>query len=140
MDARDELNRLKAEFMQLDTESEIKEFKKKISENWENKTDAEKDEFCNVFVQSANEAIERADKVYNYVNIKLKLADILNIVSISYIAETYFKKSRSWFSQRLNGHLINGIPASFTDSEIKILSGALDDISLRIKNTARSIS
>jgi hypothetical protein len=140
MDAKDELDRLKAEFMQLDTESEMKEFKNKISENWKSKTDAEKDAFCNVFVQSANEAIERADKVYNYVNIKLKLADILNIVSLSYIAETYFKKSRSWFSQRLNGHLINGIPVSFTDSEIKILSGALDDISLRIKNTARSIS
>ena len=140
MNAKNELEQLKSEFMDLNTDTEISSFKKKIDENWEKKTDAEKEEFCEAFVESANEAINRADKVYNYVNVKLKLSKILEIVSISYIAETYFKKSRSWFSQRLNGHFINGIPVSFTDSEIKTLSDALDDISSVIKNTARSIA
>ena len=140
MDARSELDRLKAGFMQLNTEEEIREFKVKISDNWKIKTDSEKDEFCKAFVESANEAMSRADKIYNYVNVKLKLSKILEIISITYISETYFKKSRSWFSQRLNGHLVNGIPVSFTDSEIKTLSDALNDISNTIKNTARSIA
>jgi methionyl-tRNA synthetase len=140
MSARNELEQLKSEFMNLNNEAEISSFKKKINENWRKKTDAEKEEFCEAFVGSVNEAVSRADKVYNYVNVKLKLSKILDIVSISYIAETYFKKSRSWFSQRLNGHLVNGIPVSFTDGEIKILSDALDDISNIIKNTARSIA
>jgi len=140
MDTKNELEQLKAEFFNLNTDTEITSFKKKIKENWKTKTDTEKEQFCETFVESANEAISRADKIYNYVNIKLKLSDILEIVSISYIAETYFKKSRSWFSQRLNGHLVNGVPVSFTDNEIKILSFALDDISDKIKNTARLIA
>ena len=140
MNAKNELEQLKAEFFNLNTDTEITSFKKKINENWRKKTDTEKEQFCEAFVESANEAISRADKVYNYVNVKLKLSDILEIISISYIAETYFKKSRSWFSQRLNGHLVNGIPVSFTDSEIKILSNALNDISDKIKDTARLIA
>ena len=140
MNAKNKIEQLKTEFFNLNTDTEITSFKRKIKENWEKKTDTEKEQFCETFVESANEAISRADKIYNYVNIKLKLSDILEIVSISYIAETYFKKSRSWFSQRLNGHLVNGVPVSFTDNEIKILSFALDDISDKIKNTARLIA
>ena len=140
MKATTEIEALKSEFMKLNTDEEINNFQEKVKKNWSKKNDAEKDMFCSDFVDSANKAMERADKVYNYVNVKLKLADILDIVSITYIAETYFKKSRSWFSQRLNGHLVNGIPVAFTDNEIKTLSDALDDISIRIKNTACSIA
>ncbi len=140
MEAIKELEKLKSEFMNLNTDAEISSFKKKINENWIKKTDSEKEEFCSAFVESANEAMNRSEKVYNYMNVKLKLSKILDIVSITYIAENYFKKSRSWFSQRLNGHLVNGIPVSFTEDEIKILSDALDDISNVIKNTARSIA
>lgn len=72
MDTKNELEQLKAEFFNLNTDTEIISFKKKIKENWRKKTDTEKEQFCETFVESANEAISRADKIYNYVNIKLK--------------------------------------------------------------------
>ncbi|MDR1370459.1 MAG: DUF5053 domain-containing protein [Dysgonamonadaceae bacterium] len=140
MKTRNEIEKLKSEFLALKTESEIKGFKEKFKKRWSEKTDKEKDEFCSEFNESTQEKIFRAEKIYSYINVRLKLADILDIVSVSYIAERYFKKSRSWFSQRLNGNLVNGVPVTFNENEIKKLSKALDDISLRIKNTARSIA
>lgn len=141
MEAKKELEALKAEFMSLSLNDKeaISAFKKKINKVLSEKSDKEKKDFAKAYEEDIKEAIERADKVYNFVNIKSKLSDVINIVSMSYIAETYFKKSRSWLSQRLNGHSVNGLPVSFTEKEIKILSNALDDISLKFKNAARSI-
>ena len=33
---------------------------------------------------------------------------ISNMISFKYIAETYFNKSKAWFSQRLNGNTVHG--------------------------------
>ena len=140
MNAKDEIEKLKAEFVSLDTEEQIKVFDKKIKAIYTAKTEAEKEEFSQAFTESALEAIDRADKVYNYVNVKMNLKDILDIVSMSYIAENYFHKSRAWFSQRLNGHIVNGVPVSFTSDELKILSSALDDISKKLQDASRAIA
>ena len=140
MSAKEEIEKLKSEFITLNTEEEISEFRKKIKSGFEDKTEAEKEEFCQAFTESALEAIDRADKVYNYVNVKMNLKGILDIVSMSYIAENYFHKSRAWFSQRLNGHIVNGAPVSFTSDELKILSSALDDISKKLQDASRAIA
>ncbi|MDR1983923.1 MAG: DUF5053 domain-containing protein, partial [Prevotellaceae bacterium] len=104
------------------------------------KSESEKEAFCRAFEEGAEEAINRADALINYVNVKRNLQEILNIMPISYISETYFKRSRSWLSQRLNGNLVNGLPVSLTPNELKILSDALNDISDKIKTAARSIA
>ncbi|MDR0863702.1 MAG: DUF5053 domain-containing protein [Candidatus Symbiothrix sp.] len=140
MNAKNEIEKLKTEFMSLKSETEILDFRTKIGSFLENRTEEEKEDIYKAYTESANEAIDRAEKLYSYVNVKSKLSKVLDVVSISYIAETYFKKSRSWFSQRLNGHLVNGVPVSFTDKEIKILSDSLDDIGIMLQNTARSIA
>ena len=60
--------------------------------------------------------------------LRLQLGEVLDIVNISYIAEKYFGRSRSWLSQRINGCIVNGKKASFTDKEIQTLKHALNDI------------
>lgn len=57
---------------------------------------------------------------------------ISNMISFKYIAETYFKKSKAWFSQRLNGNTVHGKVCRFTDEELQTLRFALQDISKKI--------
>ncbi|MDR1720117.1 MAG: DUF5053 domain-containing protein [Dysgonamonadaceae bacterium] len=140
MKIKNELEKLKSEFMSLNTDAEIEDFRKKIKSSIDSKTDDELKELSNALVEDAQQAIDRASNVYNYVNVKQKLGSILDIISMSYIAENYFKKSRAWLSQRVNGHYVNGVPVAFTDKELEILSSALDDISTQLHKTARSIA
>jgi hypothetical protein len=57
---------------------------------------------------------------------------ISSMISFKYIAETYFKKSKSWFSQRLNGNTVHGRKCGFNDDELHTLRLALQDISKKI--------
>ena len=57
---------------------------------------------------------------------------ISEMISFKYIAETYFKKSKAWFSQRLNGNKVHGKVCRFSDAELDTLRFALKDISEKI--------
>lgn len=70
------------------------------------------------------------------VKLALKLGDVANALSLSYIAKVYFGKSKTWLYQRLNGNNVNGKPARFTDEERKRFAEALQDLSRRISETA----
>jgi hypothetical protein len=140
MNARDEIERLKQEFVNLRTEDEQRNFDNKFRRHLSGKTDSEKREFASAFADAARADTQRIRKLYNEVTVRMKLEDILGIVSMAYIAKVYFHKSKSWFSQKLNGNLKNGEPSSFTEEELKTLSGALQDISVKIHTTARSIA
>jgi hypothetical protein len=134
-----EIEKLKAEFVSLETEKQRQEFSKRFRQIVGSKTETERKAYAKAFAESAADEIKRADALLGYTELRLKLEPILEVVSLSYIAKTYFRKSRSWLSQRLNGHLVNGIPAGFTSDELKILSDALFDIGSRIQKTAHSI-
>ena len=60
------------------------------------------------------------------------IKSISDMISFKYIAETYFKKSKAWFSQRLNGNKVHGKVCRFTDEELNTLRFALQDISKKI--------
>lgn len=45
-------------------------------------------------------------------------SDVLNAINCAYIAERFFKRSRTWFSQRLNNNVINTKPISFDPTEL----------------------
>ena len=60
------------------------------------------------------------------------IKSISNLISFKYIAETYFNKSKAWFSQRLNGNTVHGKVCRFTDEELQTLRFALQDISKKI--------
>ena len=66
--------------------------------------------------------------------------ECFGVISMAYIAREYFHKSKAWFSQKLNGNIKNGTISSFSEDELKTLHFALEDISEKIKNTARLIA
>ena len=66
------------------------------------------------------------------LKIKEQMESISEIISMSYIARTYFNKTKSWLSQRINGLHVNGKPATFTDDELDTLNRAFKDISKKI--------
>ena len=49
------------------------------------------------------------------VDIKKIVKEAQDVVSLSYIANQYFNKDKSWLYQRINGTLVNGKPAAFTE-------------------------
>jgi hypothetical protein len=140
MSAREEIEKLKKEFLSLQTEEERIELAAKFKNVVASKSEIEKEEFAGAFMASANEAVEHATQVCDYIDVRLKLSEISEAVSMSYISKKYFKKSKAWFSQRLNGHKVNGNPATFNKNELEILSSALFDISGKINETARSLT
>jgi len=141
MSYKEEIQKFKEEFASLrNATSEKKEefdsrFKKYIRE----KSSEEKKALSHAFFESAKEEKERAKNLATYVDMRLKLEKVLDIVSMAYISENYFHRSRSWFNHRLNNSKVNGLPVSFNENEVKTLSFALDDIGTKMKDTARLI-
>ena len=62
--------------------------------------------------------------------------DLLRVLNGAYIAERFFGKSGSWFSQKLNNNLKNGKPCEFTTEELRTLSDALYTISIELQELA----
>lgn len=62
--------------------------------------------------------------------------DLLRVLNGAYIAERFFGKSGSWFSQKLNNNLKNGKPCKFSDEELEILSNALHTIAIELQDLA----
>jgi hypothetical protein len=79
---------------------------------------------------------ERLDEI----NMRIDMEDVVNAISLSYIAKAYFGKSKGWLYQRLNRYNVNGKPAQFTDEERKTFIDALHDLSRRIEDTALKFS
>lgn len=63
---------------------------------------------------------------------RLQMGEIGEMVNLSYIARTYFRKSRAWLSQRVNGNSVNGKRCRFTESELETFNAALRDMSARL--------
>jgi len=78
------------------------------------------------------EGIVEAGKQIDEIGIKIQLKEVMEMVSLAYIARHYFKKTKSWLSQRINAHTVNGKPAKFTDDELKTFNFALKDIGKKI--------
>lgn len=60
--------------------------------------------------------------------VRRQLEKILPMISVAYIAKTYFGKSKEWLYQRINGNTVNGKPATFTPKELDILNNALQSM------------
>lgn len=96
-------------------------------------TTKEDKEKISVFVKRmAQEDIKKQGKDIEEFSLKVKLAEVSDIISLNFIAKTYFKKSRSWLHQRINGNIVNNKMAAFTDEEKKTLNFALKDIAKKI--------
>lgn len=65
--------------------------------------------------------------------------DLLRAVNGAYIAERFFGRSGSWFSQKLNNNIKNGKRCEFTPGELKTLSNALYTISIELQDLADNL-
>ena len=133
-----ELEKMKAEFMQLDSDEARKAFRENMTAFVNSHTPEERKILGDVFLDGAREASQSAEKLCDDI-LRKYLEDIYEAVSWSYIARHYFGKSRSWLSQRINSFKIHDKAVEFTASEKKILLNALLDLSRRIKGTAQVI-
>lgn len=91
--------------------------------------------FSEAMIKCAEETILMADELI----LKQKLDEVLPIISVSYLAKNYFKKTPQWFYQRLNGNIVNGSEAHFTPNELRTLSMALKEIGQKISSSASLI-
>lgn len=64
---------------------------------------------------------------------ELKEQDIMKVLKVSYIAERFFGKSRSWICHKLNHDMNNGKRDDFTEEERAKLKNALDTIAYEIQ-------
>ena len=91
------------------------------------------------FSEAVVESVKATNKEVQEYIVKEKLKDVLSIISASYIAKTYFKRTTAWLYQRLNNNHVNGKKATFTKEEIEILKYALNDISNKLTHSAEQL-
>ena len=72
-------------------------------------------------------------------DMKRKMQDVLFAVSWREFANTYFKKSSSWFYHKMDGIDGNGGIGGFTPQETEQMRNALFDRSARIRRAAENI-
>lgn len=109
-------------------ESEQTEFNRQIE-----------DKYRNMSIEEIEASVPLINNRIEALKVLVDLADVTEIVSISYIAKKYFNKSRAWLAQRINGNIVNGKPAQFSYDELKTLKTALEDISLKMQDASSKI-
>lgn len=133
---------MKADFVRfknLKTDEERNAFKQEIQERYRRMTDEEKARYKETseagFKATIEECIRFMDRTDEAI-LRDKLGELPDAVSFSYIARKYFGKSRSWLYQRINGHMVNGKKARFTENELRTFRHALDDIGAMLNRTS----
>lgn len=124
---RDYLNQLKSRYVNASSEKEREEVRDAIR----HACNENPIRVAEIAVEQLKDTIERIDSIL----IRQQMEEILPFVSLAYIAKTYFKKSRQWLYQRINGLSVNGKPAQFTHEELDTLNFALKDMGQKLAAT-----
>ena len=133
MELNNELEKLKS-LMVGNLDEAFKKQADSIRENFTSETDRK---IINQFIKSELSVISnRVEGLISIAEVRLQLLGIKEIVSLSYISKHYFKKTRSWLHQKINGNIKNGKPCAFTNDELVTLNFALQDISKKIGSIA----
>ena len=127
MVTKEKMDLLKSRYMNAKNEQERDAVRKEIAELC--------DEDSMKVASVATEQIQESIDEINGIIIRRQLEDILPFMSLAYIAKQYFGKSRQWLYQRVNGTIVNGKPARFTNQEIDILNAAIQDMGNRLLST-----
>ena len=86
--------------------------------------------------EAARAGMQPTLELASHISVMNELQRIGNIVSFASIAKDYFGKSKFWIHQRINGYLVNGKPACFTNEQIVRMAEALEDIAKQMQETA----
>ena len=114
---KEKISQLKERYRNAKTQAEFDAIEKEMSALSEQDNDA----FSEAMVALAHETAEEAESLV----VRQQLESVLPMVSMAYIAKTYFGKSKEWLYQRINGNIVNGKQAKFTKQEIDTLNDAL---------------
>ena len=95
----------------------------------------ELEEGANQFIEGLDKALAEGDEMIARARLS-KLGDVPEAISFSYIAKKYFGKSRGWLMQKVNGNMVNGKKATFTEDERRQFRAALQDISKQLSIAA----
>ena len=60
------------------------------------------------FTEALESLIHSTAKEVNDLTIAEKMGEVTKMISMAYIAKTYFGKSRSWLAHKINGNVVNG--------------------------------
>lgn len=130
-------------FSKLKTQEERDAFKKEMNDKYDNLPEKQKELYkknadmgLRATIDACNSYIEKAEEVI----LRDRLGDLPEVISLSYVAKRYFGKSRNWLYQRINGNIVNGKKARFTDNEFKTFLNALNDVSEMIHQTSLKLS
>ena len=129
-------------FKKLRTDEEKLAFQKERQSRLDAMTERERKAYLEVTEKALQETVKEARRFVERAEDALlrdKLGEIPEVISLSYIAKKYFGRSRNWLYQRINGYLVNGKPARFTDEERKKFVAAINDISDMQKKTSLSL-
>ena len=117
---KEQILKLKERYHNAKTKAELDAIELEMS----TLAEVDNDEFSEAMVKLAHETATEAKELV----IRQQLKDVLPMVSLSYIAKTYFGKSKEWLYQRINGNMVNGKPAKFTPQEISVLNDAFKNM------------
>lgn len=90
------------------------------------------DELASRLMAGAGEGLDRVENALGEQLLRDELGPLAEALNMSYIARTYFGKSRSWLCQRLNGNSVNGHQVTLNAEERETLNAALRDIQSQI--------
>ena len=112
---------------------------KKFFENVVNETPQTEQISAEQFLEGVSKITDNMEKVADMARedtARRLMGDIPEAISLSYIAKTYFGKSRAWLMQKVNGNTVNGRKAGFTPSESRKMREALQDLSQKLSKAA----
>lgn len=89
--------------------------------------------FCSAAFRRAEQMTVKSEAVWAIFQ------DLGGLINISKLARQYFKKSQSWFAQKLYGNVVDGKERAFTAEEYKQITAALRDIAQRLNDYADAL-
>ena len=91
------------------------------------------------FTEALESLIHTTAKEVEDLTIAEKMGEVTKMISMAYIAKNYFGKSRSWLAHKINGNVVNGKVATFTDEERGTFKRALADMSQKLGSLGVSL-
>lgn len=89
-------------------------------------------EVLQALMASADKHLDNVENSLNAYTMHERMGALTEAVNLAYIARHYFGKTRQWLYQRLKGQIVNGKPASFTESEEATFIKALHEIGMQL--------
>ena len=87
------------------------------------------------FDEGMRKIIAEADEMI----FRAKLGELSDALSLKKKKKKYFGKSRGWLMQKVNGNMVNGRLATFTDEERRQFRDALQDLSEKMSAVAMTL-